>query len=78
MPKVYLSGDDRRKQKIIRTLQGVAKGKQKDLSEVWGITQPAVSQRLKSGNVTLYDLYLARDFLRIDLEDLETLLHERG
>ena len=77
MPKVYLSQTERQERKIIRTLSGAAKGKQKALAERWGITQSAVSQRLSKGNVTLIDLWKARDVLDIDGEDLAELIGER-
>ena len=70
MPKVYLSEEDRQKEKIIRALFWAAKGKQKDLAKVWNISQPAVSKRLSSGNVTLIDLLKAREILNLDLGEL--------
>lgn len=77
MPRVYLSQTERQERKIIRTLSAAAKGKQKALAERWGITQSAVSQRLSKGNVTLLDLWKARDVLDMDGEDLEELIGER-
>lgn len=70
MPKVYLSAEDRQRDKIIRAIGWATKGKQKDLAKVWGISQPAVSQRLKHGNITLIDLWKARGILDIDLGEL--------
>lgn len=77
MPRVYLCQAERQERKIIRTLSAAAKGKQKALAERWGITQSAVSQRLSKGNVTLLDLWKARDVLDMDGEDLAELIGER-
>ena len=74
MPKTYLNQDERQKQKIIRLLHGASKGKQKDIAEKWGVTQSAVSQRLSTGNVTLYDLYLAKDVIGIDAVDVAEMI----
>ena len=74
MPKVYLSENERKKDRIIKTLFVLTKGHQKDLARVWEISQPAVSQRLKKGDVTLYDLYRAREF--IDLDEIADLLRK--
>lgn len=74
MPKTYLNQNERQKQKIIRLLHGASKGKQKDIAEVWGITQSAVSQRLSTGNVTLYELYLVKDLIGIDAVDVAEMI----
>jgi predicted transcriptional regulator len=74
MPKTYLNQNERQKQKIIRLLHGATKGKQKDIAEVWGVTQSAVSQRLSTGNVTLYELYLVKDLIGIDAVDVAEMI----
>ena len=71
MPKIYASREERQKAKIIRDLTGMAKGKQNDLASCWGISQPAVSHRLNTGNVSIMDLYEARHVFGIDeIDDL--------
>lgn len=74
MPKVYADGNQRQKAKIIRILCGATKGKQKDLAERWGISQPAVSQRLNNGNITLFDLWQAKDLIAIDSKDIMEMI----
>lgn len=69
MPKVYKSQADRQANRIISALNRAAKGKQSELADVWGISQQAVSWRLKTGRVTLIDLALADKVL-----DTEALL----
>ena len=78
MPKVYTSSADRQTQKIIRVLKGASQGHQEALADVWGISQPAVSHRLNTGNVTLIDLWKARKIIDLDAHDLEYLIKERG
>lgn len=68
MPKAYLTQEERQKQRIIRTLQAESKGRQKELAKVWGITQQAVSHRINTGNVTILDLWKAREI--IDPEEI--------
>ena len=74
MPKVYQGKEDRQKAKIIRILCGACKGKQKDLAERWGISQPAVSQRLNNGNITLFDIWQAKDLIAIDSADIAEMI----
>lgn len=78
MPSVYLSQAERQERKIIRLLSGAAKGHQKDLAEIWNISQPAVSKRLASGNITLFELWQASEVLQIDAADIIDLMKERG
>ena len=73
MPKIK-TNDQIRADKIKTLLQGCAKGHQDELAEVWGISQPAVSQRLRTGNITLYDLYRAQGILNLDARDIEYLI----
>jgi predicted transcriptional regulator len=71
MPKIYASKEERQKAKIIRDLTGMAKGKQSKLADLWGISQPAVSHRLNTGNVSIMDLYEARHVFGVDeIDDL--------
>lgn len=74
MPRVYLTSEDKRKQEIISLLTGMAAGKQKELSNVWDISQQAVSYKLKHGNVTLLDLYKAREVLEMDLHKITFMI----
>lgn len=73
MPKIKTT-DQIRADKIIKTLRGHAEGHQDELAEVWGISQPAVSQRLRTGNITLFDLYRAQGILNLDARDIEYLI----
>lgn len=73
MPKIKTT-DQIRADKIIKTLRGHAEGRQSELAEVWGISQPAVSQRLRTGNITLFDLYRAQGILNLDARDIEYLI----
>lgn len=77
MPKILLTQAERQEQKIIRLLSGAAKGHQKDLAEIWNISQPAVSKRLACGNVTLFELWQARDVLQIDEADVIEIMKGR-
>ena len=54
MPKIKTT-DQIRADKIIKTLRGHAEGHHSELADAWGISQPAVGKRLKSGNITLFD-----------------------
>ena len=74
MPRVFLTSEDRRANEIIALLKGMAAGKQKELSEVWDISQQAVSYKLKHGNVTLLDLYKAREVLEMDLHKITFMI----
>lgn len=78
MPKVYINSADRQAAKIIRTLKAAAAGKQCDLAKCWGVSQQAVSHRLNTGNVTMLDLWKARDIFELDVKDIEYLIGERG
>lgn len=69
MPRTF-TNSEKQQRKIIRELTGAAKGHQKELAEVWGISRQAVSKRLNTGNVTLFDLWLARDLMDLDANDL--------
>lgn len=73
MPKIK-TNDQIRADKIIKTLRGHAEGRQSELAEAWEISQPAVSQRLKTGNITLFDLYRAQSILNLDARDIEYLI----
>lgn len=74
MPKAFLTSESRREAEINRTLAAMAKGKQSQLAEVWGISQPAVHKRIKSGNITLLDLYKAKDILQFNLRTINYLI----
>lgn len=73
MPKIKTT-DQIRADKIIKTLRGHAEGHHNELAECWGISQPAVGKRLKSGNITLFDLYRAQDILNLNARDIEYLI----
>lgn len=73
MPKIK-TNDQIRADKIIKTLRGHAEGRQNELAAVWGISRQAVSQRLRTGNITLYDLYRAQGILNLDARDIEYLI----
>lgn len=78
MPKVYIDSAERQAAKIIRTLKGAAAGRQNELADCWGVSQQAVSHRLNTGNVTMLDLWKARDIIDLDARDIEYLIRERG
>lgn len=78
MPKVYTSLAERQAQKIIRVLKGATIGKQRELADCWGISQQAVSNRLNKGNVTLLDLWEARNLIDLDASDIAYLIKERN
>ena len=74
MPRVYLTKCDERKNKIIKFFMAASAGKQAELSGVWGISQPAVSYKIKHGNLTLLDLYNAREVIKLDARDVAYLI----
>lgn len=74
MPKAFLTSESRREAEINRMIAAMAKGKQSLLAECWGISQPAVCNRIKSGNITLLDLYKARDILQFDTRTITYLI----
>ena len=76
MPKVYLTKADKREQEINTELQRMAAGKHKELATVWGISQPGASYRIRHGNITLLDLYKAREIMQIDMRKLMYLIGE--
>lgn len=76
MPKVYLTKEDKREQEINTELQRMAAGKHKELAAVWGISQPVASYRIRHGNVTLLDLYKAREIINLDLRKITYLIGE--
>lgn len=76
MPKIYASREERQKAKIIRELSGMAKGHQAELAELWGISQPAVSYRLKTGNISVIDLCKAKAIF--DADDIADLIRGRS
>ena len=76
MPKVYLKKEDQREQEINTELQRMAAGKHKELAAVWGISQPGASYRIRHGNITLLDLYKAREIINLDLRKITYLIGE--
>ena len=78
MPKVYGSLAERQEAKIIRVLKGAADGKHEQLADAWDVSRQAVDYRIKHGNVTLLDLWKARDVFDLDARDIEYLIRERG
>lgn len=76
MPRVYLTKEDKREREISDMLKQLSSGKQDALAKVWGISQQGVSHRLKNGNITLIDLYRAREIINLDLRKLNYLLGE--
>ena len=78
MPKVYGSLAEKQEAKIIRVLKGAADGKHEQLADAWGISRQAADYRIKNGNITLLDLWKARDVFDLDARDIEYLIRERG
>ena len=78
MPKVYMSQAERQAERIKRVLKGASDGKHEELADAWDISRQAVDYRIKHGNVTLLDLWKARDVIDLDARDLEYLIKERG
>ena len=78
MPRVYTSQAERQEAKIIRLLKGAADGKHEQLADAWEVSRQAVDYRIKHGNVTLLDLWKARDVIDLDAHDIEYLIRERG
>ena len=78
MPKVYLSLAEKQEAKIIRVLKGAAAGKHEQLADAWNVSRQAVDYRIKHGNITLLDLWKARDVIDLDAYDIEYLIRERG
>ena len=76
MPRVYTSQAERQQAKIIRELSGMAKGHQAELAELWGISQPAVSYRLKTGNISVMDLCKAKAIF--DADEIAELIRGRS
>ena len=77
MPKIYTSEKDRINARIQRTIAGYMaehKVRQQDLADIWGITQPAVGYKLKSGSITLEEFARANRLLQMDPEDLVNML----
>lgn len=78
MPKVYGSLAEKQQAKIIRVLKVVTYGKHDQLAEAWDISRQAVDYRIKQGNVTLLDLWKARNVIDLDELDINYLIGERG
>ena len=76
MPRTYLTKADKREQEINKELERMAAGKHKALAECWGISQPGASYRIRHGNITLLDLYKAREVMPIDMRKLMYLIGE--
>lgn len=74
MPKIYLNSTDKQKVRIQKTISGWASGKTKQLADVWEMTPQAVNAKLRSGKVTLLDLYKAREVFQFDAKDIEYLI----
>ena len=73
MPKVYQSAAERQQAKQNRIIHGYMaerKIRQRQLAEVWGISQPSVSEKLSSGNITLIELWKANKLLQMDEQDI--------
>ena len=77
MPKTYLTKAERQQERIQKMIAGWAKGKTEELSEAWELTPQAVNARVRAGNITLLDLWKARDVFRFDLKDIEYLIGGR-
>ena len=78
MPKVYTSLAEKQEARIIRLIKVAAEGKHEQLAEAWGVTRQAADYRIKRRNITLLDLWKARDVMDLDMQDLEYLIRERG
>ena len=74
MPKTYLTKAERQQERIQKMIAGWAKGKTDELSEAWELTPQAVNARIRTGNVTLLDLWKAREVFQFDLMDIEYLI----
>lgn len=74
MPKTYLTMSDQQEARIQKTIKGWALGKTKELAECWELTPQAVNARIRSGNITLLDLWKARDVFAFDAVDIEYLI----
>lgn len=75
MPKVYLSEAERQEAKIKRLMSGICKeAGYTEIGEAWGISKSGVSQRIKSGNITLLDLWKIRNIVPLDEKDIKYLI----
>ena len=80
MPKIYTSEKERINARITRTISGYMderRIRQQDLADIWGITQPAARYKLKSGSITLTELAQANKLLKIEPDDLISMLGGR-
>ena len=81
MPRVYLSEKDRTNNRIAKWVYGemdVREMKQSELAKELGVTQQAVSQKLKNKHFYVTDL---TEFIRIfepDIDEIKYLLGVKG
>ena len=74
MPRTYLTSADRQQNRIQKMIAGWANGKTEQLAKAWELTPQAVNARIRTGNVTLLDLWKAREVFQFDLKDIEYLI----
>lgn len=74
MPKTYLNSAERQQTRIQKMIAGWASGKTEQLAKAWELTPQAVNARIRTGNVTLLDLWKAREVFQFDLMDIEYLI----
>lgn len=77
MPRTYLTERQRIAARIQRMIAGqmaVLHIKQQDLADVWGVTQPAASYKIRNGAISLTEFIEANKVLQFtDGEMLEIL-----
>ena len=74
MPRTYLTSAERQQTRIQKMIAGWASGKTEQLAKAWELTPQAVNARIRTGNVTLLDLWKAREVFQFDLMDIEYLI----
>lgn len=77
MPRTYLTEKKRIEARIQRMITGqmnVLHLKQKDLADVWGITQPAAGYKIRNGSISLSEFIEANKVLQFTNEDLLQIL----
>ena len=84
MPRVYISDRQRAQESYKRRIKALVKAKmaeydihQRDVAEKLGVTQAAVSQMIKNGSLSVFQLIQLDGLLRFTDADINKLFERR-
>ncbi len=84
MPKVYISDRQRAQESYKRRIKALVKAKmaehdihQRDVAEKLGVTQAAVSQMIRNGSLSVFQLIQLDGLLRFTDADINKLFERR-